>query len=76
VRELHAVRLFNYFDSIAIGLKQGFYVEEIARDHLKRIILGWHDRIIGSAPDKIIPLEDAQRDYADILSLIRKWQQS
>jgi hypothetical protein len=34
---------FNYFDSIAIGLAQGLYVEEIVEEHLGHIMVTWLD---------------------------------
>jgi hypothetical protein len=33
-----AIVILNYLDGIAIGVHQGLYVEELARDHLKDIV--------------------------------------
>jgi hypothetical protein len=33
-----AVVILNYLDGIAIGVGQGLYIEELARDHLKNIV--------------------------------------
>jgi len=34
--------LFNYFDSIAIGLEQGLYIDDIVESHLRTIIIDWY----------------------------------
>jgi len=38
-----SITLLNYFDAIAIGMEQGFYVEDIVTDHLYGIMDGWID---------------------------------
>jgi hypothetical protein len=37
--------LFNYFDSIAIGLAQDLYIEPIVVEHLGSIMLTWRKSI-------------------------------
>jgi hypothetical protein len=44
-------KLLNYFDSIAIGMIQGFYVEEVCRDHIGGIFMSWIDDLRAVDPN-------------------------
>ena len=43
--------LLNYFDSIAIGINQQFYDEDICRDHIGNIVRNWIQMLRSTAPD-------------------------
>lgn len=38
--------VLNYLDGIAIGIKQGLYIEALARDHLKQIVRVHVERLL------------------------------
>jgi hypothetical protein len=38
--------VLNYLDGIAIGVKQGLYIEDLARDHLKEIVGFYTDKVL------------------------------
>ena len=69
------VSLMNYFDSIAIGLKQNLYVEEIVREHLEGIIRT-HIKDIKefSDPEVIKRVEKFHEEFSRTLALIEKWE--
>ena len=37
--------LLNYFDSIAIGIQQEFYVKEICQEHIGAIFVAWMENL-------------------------------
>lgn len=37
--KLPTTTVLNYLDSIAVGIEQGLYIESLARDHLKAIVI-------------------------------------
>jgi hypothetical protein len=38
--------ILNYLDGIAIGVRQGLYIESLARDHLKQIVRFYADKVL------------------------------
>lgn len=60
--------LFNYFDSVAIGLQQELYMDEIVKPHLRGIISDW---IVAFENDPLFEREH----FGAILGLIDKWNE-
>jgi len=73
MKRLYATRLLNYFDSIAIGLEQNFYVEAIARPHIGRIIFRRFAELT-NAENPWISHEEAQRDFKTLIRLMKTWE--
>ena len=64
--------LLNYFDSIAIGIQQGFYVARVCREHLGEIMLGWLDEF--EANDKKVFAQVMENYFPSTLRLRRHWK--
>jgi hypothetical protein len=65
------VTMLNYFDGIAIGIRQGLYLESLARDHLQSIIGTHIDRYLrGDEPKR---LDIKPQNYSYILKLNDEW---
>ena len=67
------VSVLNYLDSIAIGIEQGLYIEELSKDHLNEILQRHVDEFLRN-PE--IPKKagfDVQ-DYIRLKSLADRWQ--
>jgi hypothetical protein len=64
-----ATLILNYLDGIAIGVRQGLYIESLARDHLKQIVRYYADKV----------LHDCERfgldanDYQFVTAMNAKW---
>jgi hypothetical protein len=71
--------LFNYFESIAIGVNRGQYDEGIVRDQLKEIIDDYVDDLIlsGISGWADIPAGEGEEEYFNnMMTLYRKWKNS
>jgi hypothetical protein len=68
--------LFNYFESIAIGVNRGLYDESIVQEHLDTIINGYVDGYIlsGVAGWKIPNREGPEEYFYNLMTLYRKWK--
>ncbi|HEV2629434.1 MAG TPA: hypothetical protein VGV41_12410 [Pseudolabrys sp.] len=65
--------LLNYLDSLAVGIAQGLYIEELARDHVEPILKRHVDQFLGpDAPN--VGLDRA--NYACLTELRAKWSNS
>lgn len=62
------VAVVNYFDGIAIGIDQGLYIEEIAKDHLKPILAVHYNEYVN---DKL--LTSIGLSIADVAHLVQMW---
>jgi hypothetical protein len=64
--------ILNYLDGIAIGVKQGLYIEWLARDHLEQIVKFYVDKV----------LQDCERlhlnvdDFHFITEMATKWKEN
>lgn len=68
------VSLMNYFDSIAIGLRQNLYVEEIVREHLEGIIRAQIEDIKGFSDTEVEKrVGRFDKDFSRTLALLEKW---
>ena len=71
--------LLNYFETIAIGVRSGFYDEVIVRDQLERIFLKKVEQYLlsGIADDaKVADEKPAKEEYEETINLYRKWSQT
>jgi hypothetical protein len=68
------INLLNYLDSIAVGIGQGFYVEEVARDHLESI----YRKAVGEflTEERARRLDLHTRDYDHLIVLAARWKSS
>lgn len=68
--------LFNYFESISIGVNRGLYDASIVQDHLETIIKGYVDHYIMSGVTgwKIPDREGPDEYFFNLMTLYRKWQ--
>jgi hypothetical protein len=64
--------LLNYLDSIACGIAQGLYIEELARDHIEPILKGHVNQYLGQNSPTIEGIDPA--DYTRLTSLFQQWQ--
>lgn len=82
--KLPTTTILNYLDSIAVGVEQGLYIESLARDHLKAIVIKHTDdylrdesvaRKIGLNPANFTTLTAmASRWKADPLTFRDGWK--
>jgi hypothetical protein len=71
-RPLDDARLvLNYLDGIAIGVQQGLYIENLARDHLSTIV---RTHVTEVFEKKRVDLAPA--DYVRLVDMDHKWQRS
>lgn len=68
------INLLNYLDSIAVGIKQGFYVDAVARDHLESVCR----KAVGEflSEDRARKLELHTRDYDHLIEMTAGWKSS
>jgi hypothetical protein len=68
--------LFNYFESVAIGVNRGLYDASIVQDHLEAIIKGYVDDFIMSGVTgwRIPDSEGPDEYFFNLMTLYRKWQ--
>lgn len=64
--------ILNYFDSLAIGLRQDFYDEKICRDHIGGIILKWVETF--EKHDEVRFYAVMQKYYVRLLDLVNQWR--
>jgi hypothetical protein len=63
--------LFNYFESIAIGVSKGLYDRDIVCDQLKPIIIDYVDDLIIS---NRAGLKNPSEDFDHMMKLYREWK--
>ena len=62
--------LLNYFDSLAIGVEQGLYYEDIVRDHYETVVVGLYDDLLVGAEK---PTRLGPADFPSLANLVGKW---
>jgi hypothetical protein len=65
------VTLFNYLDTVAIGLDQSIYIEDMARDHLESIVTGHVNQYFDSGIFKAAGLDE--KEMKCLLKLRNRW---
>lgn len=70
---LETVTVLNYLDSIAIGIKQNLYVEDIARDQLEPMLIEHVTKHITGADAGVFGID--RTDYATLVELCEKWKE-
>ncbi|MBO6758380.1 MAG: hypothetical protein JJ902_18745 [Roseibium sp.] len=65
------INLLNHLDAIAIGVKQGLYVEEIARDHLET----WFEKVCAEflREDRAVLIGLNRNHFRQLIDLNKKW---
>jgi hypothetical protein len=66
-----AITLLNYLDGVAIGVRQGLYIEDLARDHLKEIVSANVKRFLLCGKPESFGIDD--RDYQFLLAMHGQW---
>jgi hypothetical protein len=67
--------LFNYFDSIAIGLAQNLYLESLAYPHIGSIMLSWRKHIVTyQHPTVLAFLVKLSKSYDQFEALAARWE--
>jgi hypothetical protein len=66
--------VLNYLDSIAIGIQQGLYDEELARDHTETIVKHYYDRYLTDAGAK--KAGTLQKDYGRLCAMAQEWSKT
>ena len=67
-----AIIILNYLDGIAIGVSQGLYVEELARDHLHIIVRTYVDDLFNAETQKKFGLKKS--DYTFLIGMDGRWR--
>jgi hypothetical protein len=67
---LEVATVLNYFESLATGVGQGFYVESIIRDHLESVI---RDHVAEFLSPPMIAAMNFQGLYDKLLELLKSW---
>lgn len=74
-RERDVIVILNYLDGIAIGVGQGLYIEELARDHLRSIVSYHVSHLLKpSSKTKFDGLDE--NDYLFLMDMNSKWARS
>jgi hypothetical protein len=68
------VTLLNYLESIAIGINQGAYDEELAAQHMKYIVVQTYRRYLG--PDAAPVADLHPGNYIPLKDLYTKWSRT
>lgn len=68
---LAAGLLLNYFDSIAIGIRQNFYIKEICKEHIGPIFVSWMKRL--RAVDSDVFDRQMAESFERLPSLLQEW---
>jgi hypothetical protein len=68
------VTLLNYLESIAIGINQGVYDEELAAQHMKYIVVQTYLRYLGPNATQIVNLDPD--NYIPLKDLYTKWSRT
>jgi hypothetical protein len=66
--------ILNYLDGIAIGVKQGPYIEKLAKDHLKSIVHLNVSRLLDTTFAEKVPLD--KRDWYFLVEMAEKWNKN
>jgi hypothetical protein len=66
-----AITLLNYLDGVAIGVSQGLYIENLAKDHLKEIVSANVKRFLLDGKPELFGIDD--RDYQFLLAMHSQW---
>ncbi len=66
-----ATTLLNYFTTLAVGIRQGFYIEKIVRDHLEKIIRQYTDDLFTEDHSREIGITVS--DYVPLRKLLAEW---
>jgi hypothetical protein len=64
--------ILNYLDGIAIGVAQGLYLDNLAKDHLEDIVKTYvGDYLLDTSKANAMAI--AQQDYRHLLALYARW---
>lgn len=66
--------LLNYLDSLAVGIEQGLYIEELARDHIEPLIHRHVNQYLTTDAISHLRLEWLERsNYTSLVKLSERW---
>lgn len=66
--------VLNYFDSLAVGIEQGLYIEELARDHIEPLVHTHVNQYLSEEGVRELKLEWVHRsNYASLIKLAERW---
>ncbi len=68
---LEITTILNYLDGIAIGIYQGLYIEDLARDHMHQIVVSHVNSYLRDGMPKKIDLEVQEFQY--VVALAERW---
>jgi hypothetical protein len=68
------VMVLNYLESIAIGINQGIYDEELAGEHMRYILVRTYERYLGEKAPAIADLDP--KNYIPLTDLYTKWSRT
>lgn len=63
--------LLNFLDTIAIGIQQGLYDENLVYDHTNAIVQRWYDQLLDPNTAKLMRIQ--VRDYDRLCKLAQRW---
>ena len=66
--------LMNYFDSVAIGIKQGLYLKKIADAHISRIVVKHINWSLDSKFSFHKKKDELNDSYEEIMALYEEWK--
>jgi hypothetical protein len=65
--------VLNYLDGLAVGISQGLYINELARDHMESILKAHVSQYLGEkSPD----LGVSKDDFRMLLALAEQWRKA
>ena len=63
--------LLNYLDTLAIGVRQGLYDENLAYDHTNAIVQKWTDALLDHETRKALDID--LRDFDRLHKMAQRW---
>lgn len=66
-----AIVLLNYLDTLAIGVQQGLYDENLAFDHTNAIVQKWYDLLLNYETAKTFGID--LKDYNRLCGMAQRW---
>ena len=67
-----SIVVLNFLDGIAIGVYQGLYLEELAKDHLKTIVNVHVKNLLESGCERHLQLD--KKDFQFLVAMNEKWR--
>ncbi|HKS87724.1 MAG TPA: DUF4760 domain-containing protein [Pseudolabrys sp.] len=73
-QRIDMVTVLNYLESLAIGIEQGVYEEQLAKEHMRYILVKTYERYLGHDAPPVGEIDPS--NYIPLGRLYRKWSEN